>query len=155
MLYLIRHATAGVRDRTNVDDLLRPLDEYGQRQAAAIADRLGEEPIGLLLTSAATRCQQTLGPLAQRLALPIETHPALFEGSSTARVLELVHGIEGDAVLCSHGDVIPDVIRALEIGGTRITGRGCAKGSIWEIANAGDRIEAATYVDLDASAPAA
>lgn len=146
-LFLIRHATAGVRDHANPNDDQRPLDPFGLGQAAAIADLLADEPIEAVLSSGALRCHQTVAPLAERLGLAVEHAAQLFEGQSRSSSIEFVRSFTGRTVaLCSHGDVIPDVLRNLEVGGSRLEGRGCAKGSIWRLDNSTDRIETADYL---------
>lgn len=145
-LYLIRHATAGVRDSHNPRDDQRQLDEYGHNQAQAIADRLGGEPILGIFSSPAIRCVQTVEPLAARLGLRVSIAPELFEGASSSRSIEYLRSFVGQSVvLCSHGDVIPDMLRILEVGGTRLTGRGCAKGSIWALENSTEQVARADY----------
>lgn len=152
-LFLVRHATAGVRDNHNPNDDQRPLDDLGIRQADAIADVLGTEAIEGVFSSPALRCQQTVAPLATSLQMTVTDSPELFEGTSSSRAIEFVRSFTGrTVVLCSHGDIIPDVLRNLEIGGCRLEGRGCAKGSIWRLDNSTERIEAGTYlgpVDVD------
>lgn len=147
MLYLIRHATAGVRNHHDPHDDQRPLDEFGLSQARAIAELIGGEPIEAVHSSPALRCTQTVAPLAERLGVPVERSTPLFEGSSSSSAIAFVRSFTGrSVVLCSHGDVIPDVLRALEIGGSRLEGRGCAKGSIWRLDNSTERIETADYL---------
>ena len=49
-------------------------------------------------------------------------------------------------MLCSHGDVIPDVLRLLEARGMIIDGqRGNAKGSVWTITIERDALASAAY----------
>jgi len=148
-LYLIRHASAHPRRVHDADDASRVLDDYGTGQARQLAQTLGASGISRLLSSRATRCLQTVGPLAHATGLAIEEHDVLFEGSSTSRVLELIRSFDdANVVLCSHGDIIPDVIRALEVGGTIVHGsRRCAKGSIWQLEMLDGRIDTATYID--------
>lgn len=148
-LYLIRHASAHHRHVHDTDDASRTLDDYGIGQARQLAVALGAVGISRLLSSRALRCLQTIGPLSRSTGVDVEEHNDLFEGSSTSRVLELIRSIETiDAVLCSHGDIIPDVIRALEVGGTIIHGpRRCAKGSIWQLEFLDGRVDTATYID--------
>ena len=146
-LYLIRHATAGVRNSFGGDDHLRPLDANGQIQADAIAQELGDEPLHAIHSSMATRCRQTVEPLAQALGINVEISPQLFEGNASSTAIEFVRSFTGrNAVLCSHGDLIPDVIRTLAVGGTRLEGQGCAKGSIWRLDNSTERIESGLYL---------
>lgn len=146
-LFLIRHARAGNRNLHDPNDTERPLDRVGLAQADAIAGLLAHEPIELIRSSAALRCRQTVQPLADRLGLALEPAPELFEGTAPSQAIEYVRSFTGrNVVLCSHGDVIPDVMRALEIGGSRLEGRGCAKGSIWRLDNSTERIESADYL---------
>ncbi len=145
-LFLIRHAVAGVRDNLDPSDDRRPLDAVGLDQAATIARNWTELEIEAIYSSPATRCIQTVEPLAERLGLSVQVAPELFEGAAKSRSIEYVRSFRGrNIVLCSHGDVIPDVLRNLEVGGTVLDGRGCAKGSIWQLDNTTDRIESGAY----------
>jgi phosphohistidine phosphatase SixA len=151
-LFLIRHAVAGVRNNLDPSDDQRSLDEVGRSQAQAIAHTWTEMGIEAIYSSPALRCVQTVEPLAERLQMPVRIAPELFEGASTSRSIEYIRSFTGrSVVLCSHGDVIPDVLRNLEIGGSQLQGRGCAKGSIWQLDNATDRIETGIYQPEPAS----
>lgn len=155
-IFLIRHATAGRRG-FDQDDLERPLDEYGREQANALVGLLQHRQITEIHSSRAARCMQTVAPLGHAIGVPVDPEPSMLEGSSQARVLEFIRSLETrDVVLCSHGDIIPDAIRALEVGGTRIEGeRSCAKGSIWELeANADGMIMTASYTPVEPKRPA-
>lgn len=56
-----------------------PLSPAGERQAGAVAERLGAEPIGALFVTGLARTVQTAAPLAERLGLaPVEV-PELRE----------------------------------------------------------------------------
>ncbi|MCY3805709.1 MAG: histidine phosphatase family protein [bacterium] len=146
-LYLIRHADAGKRDPYSHDDHLRGLSEDGMRQAVRIADRLGDAGVTRVLSSPFPRCVQTVEPLARRLGVEVESQPVLAEGADGRRTFALMAALAStDAVLCSHGDVIPEVIRLLRITGTVINGeRGNAKGSIWTIISDGESLLTAEY----------
>lgn len=145
-LFLIRHADAGVRNNLDPSDDQRPLDEVGHSQAQAIADAWTEAGIEAIYSSPALRCVQTIEPLAERLQMTVQIAPELFEGASTSRSIEYIRSFTGrSVVLCSHGDVIPDVLRNLQVGGSQLQGRGCAKGSIWQLDNSTDRIETGIY----------
>lgn len=149
-IYLVRHAAAGDRYRWSGDDLERPLDEHGRAQAEAIAAWFAGRHVERLLSSRAVRCTQTLGPTARVLGLDIETTPTLLEGSTGDDAAALVRSLVGvDAVLCSHGDVLPAMVRSLTIDGMRIDGaRGCEKGSIWELDVRGRDIVSGVYRGL-------
>ncbi len=146
-LYLVRHADAGKRNPFSAGDHLRALNEDGWRQATGIADRLGDAGVTRVVSSPSLRCRQTVEPLAARLGLRVETHAALAEGAYGRAALDLLRQLVGiDAVLCSHGDVIPDVMRLLAITGTVINGhRGNAKGSVWTITTDGGALVSAAY----------
>lgn len=152
IISLVRHAKAASRKSWSEPDIDRPLDEKGHDQARTIAELLGRRPVGRLLSSPAVRCRQTVGPLAGRLGLPLELHDALAEGARGDRALELVDALAAggaDAVLCSHGDVIPEVIDRLTGRGVPLHGpRACAKGSMWDLDVRDGVIVAARYLPL-------
>jgi broad specificity phosphatase PhoE len=58
-------------------DLL--LDETGQGQARAVAERLKSEPIDALYSSPLLRARQTIAPLAEQQGLAIEPHDGLID----------------------------------------------------------------------------
>ena len=54
--------------------------------------------------------------------------------------------IKGDLIMCSHGDLIPEVLnRLLREGMSVIGGRGCEKGSVWTLEVRGRDIVSGTY----------
>jgi broad specificity phosphatase PhoE len=106
-LYVVRHAHAGQRSAWTGDDRLRPLSERGHSQALGIASALAPPAPGRILTSPARRCVQTVEPLADKLGLAVEEDDRLFEGAGRGEVARLLDEVADDAVLCSHGDVIP------------------------------------------------
>ena len=116
-------------------------------EAIRIADRLGDAGVTHVLSSPFPRCRQTVEPLARRVGVEVELHPALAEAADGRLTLALMRDLAGtNAVLCSHGDVIPDVMRLLAITGTVINGqRGNAKGSIWTITTNGSTMLTASY----------
>ena len=111
-IYLVRHAKAGERRVWEGNDELRPLSKHGWKQAEAIGKRLAKHASGLY-SSPYVRCVQTLEPLAKHLDVPILDEHRLFEGAPFEPVLELLNEVDDGAVLCSHGDIIPEVIQAL------------------------------------------
>lgn len=150
MIYLIRHASAGDPYRWDGDDVDRPLDDRGQQQAADLAEALGGQPITQVLSSRAVRCQETVGQLANQLGLAVTVEPDLFEGAhaaATALVKNLARNPEpGHVALCSHGDVIPEILRDLTMDGVELTGgRGCAKASLWVLELDQKQIASAHY----------
>lgn len=111
LVFLVRHARAGDRDRWTGDDRLRPIDGRGRRQADAVAAPLAGYPVTRLVSSPYVRCVQTLDPLATRLSLPVEPDPALAEGESPEAALGLIARLgPGPVVLCTHGDVMEALV---------------------------------------------
>lgn len=144
--YLVRHASAGQRG-VSPGDLDRTLDHVGRAQAHRLVDLLADVPVDTIVSSRATRCVQTVEPLATARGLSVETHPALLEGAHGHDTLALVEQLaDRDVVLCSHGDVIPDVLELLAHRGLTVTGeRGFAKGSVWTLEAVDGRFTTAAY----------
>lgn len=147
-LYLVRHADAGHRSGGLELDRDRHLSPRGERQAAGLADQLGAEPITRLLSSPYVRCRQTLQPLGHRLGVEVQVEDHLAEATRVDDVLRLTDGLAGtNAVLCSHGDVIPDLLDALVRGGTRLKDDlRWQKASTWVLTWEGDRITKGRYL---------
>jgi 8-oxo-dGTP diphosphatase len=113
-LYVVRHAHAGTRGDWDGPDDERPLSERGWRQARALATSLADVGAARLVSSPYRRCVQTLEPLAGALGLVVETDERLAEGTGASPSLALAEELRAEtAVVCSHGDVIPDLLEAL------------------------------------------
>jgi 8-oxo-dGTP diphosphatase len=147
-IHLLRHATAGNRDNFNGDDRERPLTKKGKAQAKSIAESLREREIERIVTSPYKRCVQTVEPLAKMIGATIEISDALAEGPDIDAAYDLIHNLAGaNAVLCSHGDVIPAAMNRLMWLGLTIHSRFyCSKGSIWEVDIEGGRYTEGRYV---------
>lgn len=131
-LYLVRHAKAGERRAWKGDDRDRPLSKKGRKQSELLAHRLSRVGPTLLCSSPYVRCVQTLEPLGKRLDLPVEIEERLTEDEPIEPVLELIGRLDDGAVMCSHGDIIPAVIRALQESGTQLrTPPDWRKASVW------------------------
>jgi phosphohistidine phosphatase SixA len=132
-VYLIRHAHAGNRSGWDGDDDRRPLSPKGRHQAHGLATWLQDEPVDRVLSSPSTRCVETVDPVAQDHGLSTESEPALAEGADVAGCIEIVLGAKDQTiVLCSHGDLIPKVIRRLVAKGMRTSAPNLSqKGSAW------------------------
>ncbi|MFM8562293.1 MAG: SixA phosphatase family protein [Acidimicrobiia bacterium] len=144
-VYLVRHAKAGDRSSWSGVDRVRPLTGKGRRQAVRIGDRLfplvSIHDEAHLISSPYTRCLQTLEPLAARLHSTVRGDDRLAEGYDRDGALELITSIPNGSVLCSHGDVIPDVLAALQRRTTEIVGDpDWRKGSVWVLARHGDEV---------------
>ena len=132
MLYLVRHAKAGSRHDFTGDDRLRPLSASGRRQADLLAIRFAPLEVTTLISSPYVRCIQTLQPTATAVGATIETDVCLGEGRSFVGVLDLMSTLPDASVVCSHGDVIPETISALERRGCEfVSPPEWRKGSVW------------------------
>lgn len=150
MLYLVRHAKAGSRSRWTDDDRQRPLTDAGRMQAEMLADRLADVATGEFVSSPYLRCMQTIEPLAARCGTQVRADDRLAEDTRFAGAMELLGELPDGSVLCSHGDVIPETIAALERRGCRIlTEPDWRKASIWVLARNADGV----ITDASAMAP--
>jgi 8-oxo-dGTP diphosphatase len=130
-LFLVRHAKAGHRE-FGPDDRARNLSADGHTQAKALVKYLSATTVTRLLTSPFTRCRQTLAPLAEATGLGLENASQLSEGAPFEPVLQLLDELPDGSVLCSHGDLIPDVMQALVRRGLTVNGdENWSKGSVW------------------------
>ena len=133
-IYVVRHAKAGERRVWSGDDIDRPLSKIGWTQSHALAARLSTREPTTLLSSPYVRCVQTLEPLAELTGLDITIEPRICEYEPFEPVLELLAEVPDRAVLCSHGDIIPATIAALERRGMEITSQAdWRKASVWVI----------------------
>lgn len=148
MIYLVRHATAGKRREADPDDWSRSVDKRGDKQRKAIRQLLQAHPITRIGSSDYRRCAETVEPLSERLGVPVEFEPALVEGSHPHRLVSLVHELQEEAaVLCSHGDVIEDLIGHLAASGIPLGDEiRFEKGSIWELRTVKGRVVAGRYI---------
>lgn len=146
-VYLVRHARAGSRGRWKGDDALRPLSKVGRAQADSIAEHLAEEPIDLVLSSPYTRCVGTVEPLAQKLGIDIEMADALAEGARLSQALRLFEKVQDrEVVLCTHGDVMQDLLDHFGRHGVKLRDHRMEKGSVWVFEIEDDKVRRARYV---------
>jgi len=146
-IHLVRHASAGMPDALDPNDANRPLDKLGRKQREAIRTLLMDHPITRIGSSNFTRCIETVQPLSERLGIPIEREAALIEGSHPHRIVGLIRDLQQEAaVLCTHGDVIGDLIGRLFAEGVPMNGpMEWDKGSIWTLRTIEGRVTAGDY----------
>ncbi len=110
-IILVRHGSAGKRGAWSGDDRLRALDARGRKQAQGIASALADRGVDRILSSPYVRCVQTVEPLAAALGLEVEERPELAEGAGPSAPSALTEEMaDRNAVLCTHGDVVEDLL---------------------------------------------
>jgi phosphohistidine phosphatase SixA len=145
---LIRHAHAASRREWGGDDRSRPLTDKGNRQALTLPKTLQSFAPQRVLSSPYHRCVCTVEPLASHFGLNVEIAEALAEGSGLA-ALALVRSLADEKVaVCTHGDVIPDVLVPLADEDRLDLGNHPkqAKGSVWVLESSNGRFTRATYL---------
>jgi phosphohistidine phosphatase SixA len=134
-VYLLRHAKSKAREKWTAPDDLRPLTKAGWRQAEALVELYADAEFTRLLSSPFVRCVQTLEPLARARSLPLETADELAEGAAALEATyELMRAVavNGPAPLCTHGDVVQNVLDDLQRRSVPLEGPlELHKGSTW------------------------
>jgi len=146
-MFVVRHAKAGSRSAWSGPDDLRPLTKTGRRQADALGDLLAERGVTRLVSSPYVRCRQTVEPLGQRLRLPVDLADELAEGTPLAEARRLMEKFTDEpTVLCSHGDVIGELLESIARQGLIERDVRFEKGSTWVLDFVGDEVTGATYL---------
>ena len=148
VVYVVRHAKAGLRSHWTAPDEDRPLTRRGRKQARRLIDRFEGLDLTRIMTSPFLRCVETVEPLAAARGLPVEHVTHFGEGAHRDRVSALLDSLgEGAVVLCGHGREIELLIDHAESTGTEVsTTRGIAKGSVWVLEREGERLVSARYL---------
>lgn len=143
-ILLTRHARAGVRGGWRGDDSARPLSERGRSQAEAIVRQLEGFNIDTILTSHATRCRETVAPLAEARRLVPEITGGLWEEAGVDEVRALVGDRPaGTSLLCSHRPIVQAALRTLMGDRADLP---LAKGSTWVFDFRGGEPATANYL---------
>ncbi|MGO9507874.1 MAG: NUDIX hydrolase [Mycobacterium sp.] len=150
---VVRHGTAGSKARFSGDDTKRPLDKKGRAQAEALVGQLLAFGATDVYAADRVRCHQTVEPLAAELGVSIHDEPSLTEHAYTKnpkrgrrRVLRIAKQ-EGTPVICTQGEVIPDLIAWwCDRDGIRPDKSRNHKGSTWVLSLSNDRLVAADHI---------
>jgi 8-oxo-dGTP diphosphatase len=133
-LYLVRHGKAGRKSQWNGPDMSRPLDDAGRMQARELAPKIVAVGPTRLVSSPYFRCMETLRDLSELTGLPILADERLAEAGDITSIIQMLEQEPDGAVICSHGDMIPAIIRTLENRGMTITTTpDWRKASVWVI----------------------
>ena len=121
-LILVRHATAVPRSKWKGDDGERPLDSTGRAQAKLLAPLLAAfAPHARVISSAATRCLDSVGPYAELTGAQVRAEQALQVRSSgtdpaaSAALIAETIGAGEPAVVCAHRENV-SLLQAAAIG---------------------------------------
>ena len=146
--YVVRHAKAGSREKWSGDDRKRPLTKKGIKQAQDLVDVLAPYPIASIYSSPYLRCVQTVQPLGKALRQKVEQSVSLAEGHGLAGLHEFLDDDDLDnAVLCTHGDIVWELVEDLVRRKILRAGEGgYAKGSTWILNVDGSKIAQARYL---------
>jgi broad specificity phosphatase PhoE len=159
-MLLVRHGHAGTKEGWADDDRLRPLDARGRRQAKHLVGIVAPMHPTRLLSSPSARCLQTMEPVAAKTGLVVEEDEGLTPNAGPA-ALELVRGLSSPApstpsrstpsarlVLCTHGEVIGEVLAVLaKEDGVALSRRPPGlKGCVWVLDFHHGKVTAARYI---------
>lgn len=149
---LVRHASAGSRSAWVGDDRLRPLDESGYRQAEELVRLLAHYDPTEIVSADFLRCRQTVEPLAEALGLRVSESSVLAEDGypgHEAEAVELLRSIGGphhSSVVCSQGDVIPNLLsRIATADAVDVPAETSKKASTWALTFQLDRLIGCEY----------
>ncbi|HEV2311415.1 MAG TPA: phosphoglycerate mutase family protein [Acidimicrobiia bacterium] len=146
-VFLVRHAKAGSRSRWDGADRDRPLSKAGRQQANGLAKLLFDPRITRIVTSPYLRCHQTVAPLGRRLDVPVETSDLLSEGTMLRDALRVVEKMsDRPTVLCTHGDVVGELLDHLERAGVLGVEARLEKGSTWVLGTEAGEVVSARYL---------
>jgi 8-oxo-dGTP diphosphatase len=149
-IYLVRHGKAGDRSHWDGPDDLRPLSKPGRRQAEGLVEQLDGAPIEHIVSSPFVRCRQSVEPLAERRRVPVDLADELAEGALVGDAFQLIDKFAyalANAVLCTHGDVVGNVLDHLARRGVPLGGSvKLEKGSTWVLDIDNGEIVSGRYV---------
>ena len=129
-MLLMRHASAGERRKSPVEDRARKLDRLGRADARALAAALAAHSIDRIVTSPHARCVQTVAGLARRHGIEVECREELAPGAPRKDVVALLAELPETALVCTHREVFERIFRG-EIS--------CEKGGTWLVERKGRR----------------
>lgn len=120
-LILLRHGKAVGRGGWKGPDASRPLVDRGVAQAAALVDTLTAWAPKRIVSSPAVRCVTTVTPLAAATGIPIKRADGISQDTWEAgthqvrRVVGKRVAAGKSAVICSHGPVLPEIVREIAL----------------------------------------
>jgi broad specificity phosphatase PhoE len=120
LVYLVRHAERADQGAPAGQMMAQtdpPLSIVGEARANQLAAMLRDAGITAVFASEYRRTQDTVKPLAARLRLEVQAHPARDTEGLVARLRSAPAA--GVVLVAGHSNTLPDIIKAL--GGPEIT----------------------------------
>jgi 8-oxo-dGTP diphosphatase len=146
-IYVVRHAKAGARDAWEGPDHDRPLSDGGHQQANGLVGLFARRSIEAIGSSPFVRCLQTIEPLARTRGLDIEKRAGLAEGAGTKAIWDLVRSGARDSVICTHGDVVQELLDELDRNGVDLgSNPRLQKGSTWVLEASDGSVKSTAYL---------
>lgn len=120
-LALVRHGKAVGRSTWKDSDATRPLTERGVEQAAGLVSTLAAWAPKRIVSSPAVRCVTTVTPLAAASGLEIKREAGISQDAwesgddEVRRVVGKRVRSGKSAIICSHGPVLPEIMREVAL----------------------------------------
>lgn len=109
-VFVMRHA-----EKAAVPGDDPPLSPAGEARALALAEHFGRAPQGLrldcIIVSEFKRTKETVGPLANRLGIPVIVVPAAASETAAERALDEYRG--GRVLIVGHSNTVPALVEEL------------------------------------------
>jgi 8-oxo-dGTP pyrophosphatase MutT (NUDIX family)/phosphohistidine phosphatase SixA len=115
----LRHGKAVSPTEWSGPDATRPLQGRGEKQAASSAFGIAAFRPQKLISSTAARCRATIQPLSDLMGLRVSESDKISQDAWENGEADVAHVVakritkRKTAVLCSHGPVLPEIIRQL------------------------------------------
>jgi 8-oxo-dGTP diphosphatase len=123
------------------------LSKAGRRQAAGLVRQFGGQDITRIVSSPFVRCSETVEPLAEQRHLSVEPSPSLEEGAPLAEALRLMEKVADEpTVLCTHGDVLGELLDHFRRVGVRIDDERLEKAATWVLDTEAGEVTSARYL---------
>jgi len=120
-LVLVRHGKAVGRSGWKGTDASRPLTERGVKQAAALVESITAWAPQRIVSSPAVRCVTTVAPLGAATGIKVKREEGISQDAwesghdEVRRVVGKRVRAGMSAVLCSHGPVLPEIVREIAL----------------------------------------
>lgn len=151
---LVRHGSAGDRNKWKGDDRVRPLDETGWEQAEELTRTLSRYAVEQIVSADYVRCVQTVEPLSDAIGLKIIEESLFSEDGYPGHEEEALALLRSYAkppdatVVCSQGNAIPDLLARLTLQDHVDIPHPPPnkKGSVWSLTFDGPQLFSAEYI---------